>query len=179
MKLTTARLGRPRLSTRDELLLAALPTATVLTVYALVGALSSQRLLFASLAASAFLIYLDPEHAANRVKTLVIAQIVAATVGYGARFAFGPTYLAAASAMITTIGVLVVFDLVHPPAVSTCLAFAFRESRALNVALFVLAVGMVALLVGLERGSLWLVHRARARADAKPNAAADPCPKAP
>jgi hypothetical protein len=57
---------RQRLRLRDELLLAFVPTATVLIVFAAVEALSNQRLLFASLASSAFLIYLDPEHGTNR-----------------------------------------------------------------------------------------------------------------
>ncbi len=46
---------RRRLNLRGEFALALLPTATVLAVLALVEALSRQRLLFASLAASAFL----------------------------------------------------------------------------------------------------------------------------
>jgi hypothetical protein len=65
---------RKRIGLKGERLLAFMPMATVLLVLALVGALSSQRLLFASLASSAFLIYLDPEHAVNQVRTL-LAQI--------------------------------------------------------------------------------------------------------
>lgn len=58
---------RSRLDLKGELLLATAPTVTVLGVLALVEVLSRQRLLFASLAASAFLIYLDPQHGANSV----------------------------------------------------------------------------------------------------------------
>ncbi|HYO75152.1 MAG TPA: hypothetical protein VE010_01715 [Thermoanaerobaculia bacterium] len=90
-----ARSIRKRLRLRDELLLAFVPTATVLIVFAAVEALSNQRLLFASLASSAFLIYLDPEHGTNRARTLAIAQIGAAILGYLSFAAIGPSYAAA------------------------------------------------------------------------------------
>ena len=54
---------RSRLTLKGELALATAPTVTVLVVLALVEVLSRQRLLFASLASSAFLIYLDPNMA--------------------------------------------------------------------------------------------------------------------
>lgn len=50
---------------KDELILALLPTLVVLGVLAFVEVLSRQGLLFASLASSAFLIYLDPQHNTN------------------------------------------------------------------------------------------------------------------
>jgi hypothetical protein len=53
---------------------ALLPTLTVLAVLGLVEALSRQLLLFASLASSAFLIYLAPRHKANSLRTLCLAQ---------------------------------------------------------------------------------------------------------
>ena len=57
---TQTRIRRLRL--REELLLAVLPTATVLLTLAVVEKLGRQHLLCAALASSAFLIYLDPEH---------------------------------------------------------------------------------------------------------------------
>ena len=51
--------AREQLDWKSEFTLALLPTLTVLGVFALVEALSSQRLLFVSLAATAFLIYHD------------------------------------------------------------------------------------------------------------------------
>jgi len=72
---------RRRLNLGGELALAVGPTLTVLCVLGLVEALSRQRLLFASLASSAFLIYLDPQHGTNRVRTLVLSQMPAAGVG--------------------------------------------------------------------------------------------------
>jgi hypothetical protein len=53
---------RQRLDLKGELALAAAPTLIVLIVLAFVEVLSRQRLLFASLASGAFLIYLDPQH---------------------------------------------------------------------------------------------------------------------
>src|SRR6185437_14172827 len=61
---------RERLGFWGELALAALPTITVLVMLAMVDALHEEQLLFASLASSAFLIYLDPEHGTNRVTAL-------------------------------------------------------------------------------------------------------------
>ncbi|MEC4818085.1 MAG: hypothetical protein SAK29_33165 [Scytonema sp. PMC 1069.18] len=49
---------------------------------AFVEVLSRQRLLFASLASSAFLIYLDPQHGSNTVRTLVLSQMMAASIGF-------------------------------------------------------------------------------------------------
>lgn len=51
---------RERIGLRGEVMPALLPTLTVLAVLGLVEALSPQRLLFASLASFAFLIYLAP-----------------------------------------------------------------------------------------------------------------------
>lgn len=57
----------------EEIVLALLPTATMLIVLVIVERLAEQRLLFASLASSAFLIYVDPGHTVNRVRTLIMA----------------------------------------------------------------------------------------------------------
>ncbi len=158
-----ARPDRRRLRLADELLLALLPTATVLLVLALVEALSRQRLLFASLASSAFLIYLDPRHGTNAVRTLVVAQVSAALLGLAAFLLFGPGYAAAGAGMVTAIVLMILLDAVHPPAVSTALAFALRAGDESNVALFGLAVGMTAGLVILQRAAVWALARARPR----------------
>ncbi len=155
-----ARIARQRLSLRDELLLAALPTATVLLVLAFVEALSNQRLLFASLASSAFLIYLDPQHGTNRVQTLVVAQIGAAVIGWGVFALVGPGYVAAGSAMVVAIVLMITLDAVHPPAVATAMSFALRAGDEANLMLFGLAVGITALLVLTQRVALWIVARA-------------------
>ncbi len=154
-----ARALRSRLSLRGELVLAFFPTAVVLGVLGLIEVLSEQRLLFASLASSAFLIYLDPQHGTNRIRTLVSAQMLAATIGLVTHLALGSDYLAAGSAMTFTIFLMVVLDIMHPPAVATALSFALKAGDASNVLLFGLAVAITAVLVTLQQLALWLVTR--------------------
>lgn len=148
---------RRRLSLRSEFTLALLPTGTVLAVFALVEALSEQRLLFASLASSAFLIYLDPQHGMNRARTLLISQLSAAAIGFVLDLVLGPGYLAGGTAMVLTITLMILLDAMHPPAISTSLSFAFRTGDASNVLLFALAVGVTVALLGLQRSAVWLL----------------------
>lgn len=136
-----------------------LPTATVLAVMGLVEALTTQRLLFASLASSAFLIYLDPRHPANGARTLLTAQPAAALLGFGAADLLGRGYLAAAAAMLAAIAAMALPDALHPPAVSTAPAFALKAGPESNLGLFALAAGVTAALVVVERASLWLLGR--------------------
>ncbi|HEY9664416.1 MAG TPA: HPP family protein [Allocoleopsis sp.] len=150
---------RRRLSLKGEFALATAPTLVVLGVFALVEAVSQQRLLFASLASSAFLIYLDPQHGTNTIRTLMVSQMMAAIIGWITYLGLGSGYPAAGSAMILTIILMILLDVVHPPAVATSLSFALRAGNESNLALFGLAVGITALLVGLERFSLWLLTR--------------------
>lgn len=148
---------RHRLDLKGEFILVLLPTVTVLGVLGLVEVLSQQRLLFASLAASAFLIYLDPQHGTNTVRTLVISQMTAATIGLVTYLTFRPGYLSGGSAMITTIVLMLLLDAMHPPAVATSLSFALRAGKENNLVLFGLAVGITATLVVMERFMLWLL----------------------
>lgn len=159
----TDRPSRHYLSLKEELLLATAPTLTILSVMALVEVSNGQRLLFASLAASAFLIYLDPHHASNTVRSLILSQLMAAAIGLLASFVLGAGYISGAVAMVFTIVFMIVLNIVHPPAVATSLSFAFRVGRENNFILFSLAVGVVALLVGLERFLLWLLARSAIR----------------
>jgi hypothetical protein len=155
------RAARQRLSIGGELAMAALPTATVLCMLALVEALTRQRLLFASLASSAFLIYLDPEHGTNRVRALASSQAIAAALGWGAYAALGGGYAAAATALVGTIFTMIVLDVVHPPAVATAMSFALRAGDASNLALFALALGITLVLVLLQRAAVWALVRMR------------------
>jgi CBS-domain-containing membrane protein len=154
---------RRRLKLPGELLLALLPTATVLTVLALLEVLSRQRLLFASLASSSFLIYLDPQHGTNTVKTLVSSHIMAATIGWLAYVIIGPGYVSAGTAMVITIVLMILLDIVHPPAVSTSLSFGLRLGNENNFILFSLAVGITVILVLLERCALWILSHHKNR----------------
>ena len=148
---------RRRLNLQGEFILALMPTITVLGVFALVEVFTRQHLLFASLASSAFLIYLDPQHGTNTVRTLVISQMMAASTGFVTYLAFGPGYLSGGSAMVATIVLMILLDAVHPPAVSTSLSFALRAGKEHNLVLFGLAVGITAMLVVIERLTLWLL----------------------
>lgn len=151
--------ARRRLGIRGELVLAALPTATVLLVLAFVEALARQRLLFASLASSAFLIYLDPGHPSNSVRTVLVAQMAAALSGWALVALLGPGYPAAAAAMVATIIAIVTLDAVHPPAVSTALSFALGNGQTRAVVLFGFALGVTAVLVLLQQAATRLLKR--------------------
>jgi CBS-domain-containing membrane protein len=126
---------RRRLDFKGELALAAAPTLIILIVLGFVEVLSRQRLLFASLASSAFLIYLDPQHGTNTVRTLVTSQMMAATIGLITYSVLGSGYISAGLAMIATIVLMIAFDVVHPPAVSTALSFALRSYDEANLVL--------------------------------------------
>lgn len=118
-------------------------------------------MLFASLASSAFLIYLDPEHGTNKVWTLVTSHFMAAVLGPLLVTVFGAGYLAAGVALVATITLMIVLDVVHPPAVSTALSFAFRSENQRTIVLFVVALVMIAVLVVLQRAIVWLFKRLR------------------
>jgi CBS-domain-containing membrane protein len=154
-----ARRRRERLDLRDEFILALLPTTTVLIVLLLVETVARQRLLFASLASSAFLIYLDPHHGTNAIRTLVVSQIAAASVGWGTYSLLGSGYVSSGTAMILTIAIMIAFDVVHPPAIGTAMSFALRAGDASNLLLFGVAVGVTGVLVVLERVLVWLLGR--------------------
>lgn len=155
------RRERQRLSFRHELALAALPTATTLGMLAMVEALTEQRLLFASLASSAFLIYLDPEHGANRLRALVGSQLLAAVIGWGGYVTLGGGYTSAGVALVATIVLMILGDIVHPPAVATAMSFALRAGEASNLVLFTLALSITVVLVVLQRLAMWGIVRAR------------------
>ena len=152
---TLTKLRRLRL--KDELLLALLPTATVLLTLALVESLGRQHLLCAALASSAFLIYLDPEHETNAVRTLVLSQLAAAGVGTAAWSILGSGYASAGIAMSAVILLMIVFNVVHPPAVTTSLAFSLRPDNNSSLTLFGIAIAITAALVLLQRAVLWIV----------------------
>jgi CBS-domain-containing membrane protein len=151
---------RRKIGIKGEISLALLPTITILLVLATVETFSNQRLLFASLASSAFLIYLDPKHGTNTVRSLVLSQVLAALAGFAAFNILGPGYWSAAGAMIVVIIATILLDAVHPPAISTALAFAFRSGPETNLVLFGFALLLLVILVGLQRASIWVLAKA-------------------
>ena len=148
---------RQRLTLRGELTLALMPTLVVLVVFALVDVLSQQRLLFASLAASAFLIYVDPEHGINSMRTLIAAHLLAAVIGFISFRLLGAGYLAGGVSMVLTIILIILLDVVHPPAIATSLAFSWRSGQERDLVIFILAVAITTLLVILQRMAVWIL----------------------
>jgi cation transport ATPase len=138
---------RERLSLKDELLLALMPTGIIRFVLAFVEVPTAQRPLFASLASSAILINVVPQHGANGMRALVLGHTVAALAGFAAYVVLGPECLAAGAAMVLTIGPIILLDAVHSPAVAASLAFAFRTGDVSNLVLFLLAACVVTLLL--------------------------------
>lgn len=118
-----------RFDVRTEILLAVMPASLIIAVLMLLEAFSKQHLLFSSLASSAFLIYLDPKHPTNSIRTLIIAQMSAAVIGYIVYVVIGPGYPSAALSMIIAITVMIFAKAMHPPAVSSALIFVFQYTK--------------------------------------------------
>lgn len=150
---------REKFNIKTEITLAIMPSLTVIAVLVLLQAFSKQQLLFSSLASSAFLIYLDPKHPANSIRTLVIAQISAAIIGCLTFLVAGTGYVAASFSMIIAIAVMIFARAMHPPAVSTALLFAFQPPKANTLLLFLFAVLLLVILIILQRISLWIIRK--------------------
>ncbi len=150
---------RENFNIKTEIALAIMPSITVVAVLMLLQAFSKQQLLFSSLASSAFLIYLDPKHPANSIRTLVIAQTSAAIIGYLTFLVAGTGYVAASFSMIIAIVVMILSRAMHPPAVSTALLFAFQPPKANTLLLFLFAVLLLVILIILQRLSLWIIKK--------------------
>jgi CBS-domain-containing membrane protein len=140
-----------RLSVRQQFGLAIMPTVVVLLMVGCVQALINQPLIFTSLASSAFLVYLDPEHPTNRVRTFLIAQGSAALLGFGSVSLLGTGFLAPGVALVLTIVLTITLDAMFPPAIPTALSFAFHTSSLNTLAIFGLTMVIIASLVALQR----------------------------
>jgi CBS-domain-containing membrane protein len=146
-----------------ELALAVPPTIVVLVVILAIENITRQRLLFASLASSAFLIYYAPLDHMNGVRVMVLAQGIGCCAGVVAALLLGGGYAAAALAMVVTILVLITLDLVHPPGISTAIGFAFITPKDRTLLLFVAALALLGVLVVLQRIAVWILHRIEQR----------------
>jgi CBS-domain-containing membrane protein len=152
-----------RFDIKTELFLVMVPTIVVIAVLLLLQFFSRQQLLFSSLASSAFLIYLDPRHPVNHVRTLLISQIAAAVLGYLVYLLCGPGYLSAALSMIVTIAAMIITRAMHPPAVSTAMIFAFQFTKVNTLVLFLFAVLLLVILIFLQRVSIWIIKRSEGK----------------
>lgn len=146
-----------------ELALAVPPTIVVLAAFFGTRMLTAHPILFASLASSAFLIYREPRNRMNRLRVMIAAQFLGAGLGTAASLLFGSGYIAGAVSMVLTIVLLILLDIVHPPAVSTALGFALLGPQYGALSTFLLAVSIVATLAVLQIVALWTVHRVEAR----------------
>lgn len=149
---------QPWPSVREILLLALLPTATVLPMIAVLEAFGRNHLMCSSLASSAYLIFADPGHEMNGARALVVSQITAAGLGWLMWLLFGNGYVAAASAIPLTIMLMILLKAVHPPAVSTALAFTTHLEPTSSLVLFAVAVAITALLVVLPQAVSWFIR---------------------
>lgn len=147
---------RKHIGLKGELLLAVLPTAMVLVVMLVLEMAADRQVIFASLASSAFLIYRDPTHPMNTIRTLVISHTLTALIGYGVYLALGSGYHAAGISMVISILAMVLLDVVHPPAIGTTLNFAFRPKGDDTLLLFELSLLIIAVLALMSAGTIWL-----------------------
>lgn len=152
-----------RYDLQTDILLAIIPAGIMIAVLLLLNFFGRQELLFSSLASSAFLIYLDPKHPTNNVRTLLIAQLSAAIIGYLVYVVVGAGYVSAAISMVIAILVMLLAKAMHPPAVSTSLVFAFVHTKVNTLLMFFFAVLLLVILVVLQRASLWLIKRSEKR----------------
>ncbi len=138
-----------------------MPTIVVLLLIGCLQAFREECLIFTSLASSAFLVYLDPEHPTNRVRTFLIAQGLAALLGCGSVSLLGTGFLAAGVATVLTVILVITLDAMHPPAMSTALSFAFHTTSLKTLAIFGLAMVVIASLVACQKAVYWLTQKPR------------------
>ncbi|MDQ2751522.1 MAG: HPP family protein [Bacteroidota bacterium] len=148
-----------RYDLQTDILLAVMPAVATIILLLLLNTFGKQEILFSSLASSAFLIYLEPEHPTNNVRTLLIAQLSAAVIGYLVYRIVGAGYTSAAISMIIAIAVMIAAKAMHPPAVATALVFAFQHAKPNTLLMFFVAVFFLVILIVLQRTSLWLIKR--------------------
>lgn len=160
--------GFRRYDLQTDIVLAVMPTAVMIGVLLLLNFFGRQEVLFSSLASSAFLIYLDPQNTTNSSRTLLIAQLSAAVVGYLTYTVMGAGYASAAVSMILAILIMIVTRAMHPPAVSTALLFAFQHTKPNTLLMFCFAVLLLILLMALQRTSVWLIKRSERKRSISP-----------
>ena len=122
-------------------------------------AFADRQVLFASLASSAFLIYRDPAHRMNSARVLLVAQLLAVAIGFGAWWWLGSSYISAGIALAVSIFAMVALDVVHPPAIGTALTFAFRPGDDDNLGLFLVALLLVVVLTSLSTATTYALKR--------------------
>lgn len=120
-----------------------------------------QRVLFASLAVSVFLVYREPHHGMNGIGAMTGGHLTALALGLAAAAWLGSGYAAAALAMAGTIVVLIAAGGVHPPAIATALAFGFGAIAPETIVVFVLCLAGLAALLVLQRSLARIARHVR------------------
>ena len=64
---------------------------------------------------------------------------MAATIGLTTYLLFGSGYLAGGVAMVVTLVLMIMLDVMHPPVVATSLSFGLKVSNENNLGIFALA----------------------------------------
>ncbi len=142
------------------MILAALPALTIVAALAFFDALVRQRLLFSSLAASAFLVWAEPRHPMNAVRTVLLAQVVAALAGAIAFMLFGAGFVASGAATALTAVAMIGLDAVHPQAISTTFGFAIRAGQTSVLLLFGLVAVVTVVIIVLHQSAEWILRHA-------------------
>lgn len=150
---------RRRFNLETEIVLAVMPTAAVIGVLIPLESFSTQHILFTSLASSAFLIYLEPDHPVNSIRTLILSQTSAALTGFLIYLIFGHGFLAASISVIVAITIMLLLHALHPPAVSTALIFAFETGKVNTLLLFFGAIILLVILIILQKTTMWLITK--------------------
>jgi len=145
----TSGIMRKRYDLKTEAKLAFLPTVMMGIVLIVMNRFAHGQVFFTSLASSAFLVYLDPRHPANSVRTLFLAQLSAVLIGILMLKLIGPGHIAALIAMACIIIFMLVFNMMHPPAVSTALSVGFVTGSVLP--LFLIALILLVLLIIVQK----------------------------
>lgn len=89
----------------------------------------------------------------------MLSQVGAATLGLICFQTLGPGYLSGGTAMVLAIGMIILTDSMHPPAVSSALSFGLKSGDESNLLLFCMAVSLTAALVIIQCTVLWLLRR--------------------
>jgi hypothetical protein len=113
------------------------------------------HIVFAPLAASAFLISRTPFERSNSIGVVASSQFVGAAAGTAASM-IARGYAAEALAMIATISILIALDWVHAPAIPTALICADEPMHVERFAFFAAALSILGL---LSAGQQALYHK--------------------
>lgn len=125
---------------------ATVSAATVITVVLMivvVEQIAEQAVLVTSLAASTFLLYYQPLHRMNRFVPVVGGHLIAAGVGFLADEIIPSATLALAVSITVTVTALASLRIIHPPAISTSVVFAYQPHDAGALLTFSLTLAVV------------------------------------